>query len=69
MDSWPLDAPAIVQIMKSESWSLIWKDGDDDAADESAQNARGFHTLEFLVFKDGKARTVPSPNKNSLATA
>lgn len=61
MDSWPLDAPAIVQIMKSESWSsLIWKEGDDDAAVESAQNVRGFHTLEFLVFKDGKARTVPA---------
>ena len=61
MDSWPLDAPAIVQIMKSESWSsLIWEEGDDDAAVESAQNVRGFHTLEFLVFKDGKARTVPA---------
>ena len=59
MDSWPLDQDAIVQIMKSAKWSdLEWVDGDDDAKVESAQNVRGFHTLEFLIFKDGKPRTV-----------
>ncbi len=59
MDSWPLDQDAIVQIMKSAQWSsLEWTDGDDDAKVESAQNVRGFHTLEFLIFKDGKPRTV-----------
>ncbi len=59
MDSWPLDQDAIVQIMKSSKWSdLEWADGDDDAKVESAQNVRGFHTLEFLIFKDGKPRTV-----------
>ena len=59
MDSWPLDQDAIVQIMKSAQWSsLEWSDGDDDAKVESAQNVRGFHTLEFLIFKDGKPRTV-----------
>ena len=61
MDSWPLDQDAIVQIMKSQKWTdLEWKPGDDAAKVESAQNVRGFHTLEFLVFKDGKARTVPA---------
>ena len=25
---------------------------------ESAQSLRGFHTLEYLIFKDGKARTI-----------
>lgn len=59
MDSWPLDADAIVNILNSKSWSdLEWNDGDDDAKVESAQNVRGFHTLEFLLFKNGKARTV-----------
>lgn len=59
MDSWPLDQNAIVQIMKSSAWnSLEWSDDDDDEAIEAAQNVRGFHTLEFLLFKDGYPRTV-----------
>lgn len=59
MDSWPLDQTAIVDIMKSQKWnSLVWEDGDDDAKVESAQNVRGFHTLEFLIFKNGQPRTI-----------
>lgn len=59
MDSWPLDQNAIVQILNSQKWGdLEWSEGDDDAKVESAQNVRGFHTLEFLLFKDGKPRTV-----------
>lgn len=59
MDSWPLDQTAIVDIMKSQKWnSLVWADGDDDAKVESAQNVRGFHTLEFLIFKNGQPRTI-----------
>lgn len=61
MDSWPLDQNGIMQIMKSKKWSdLEWVDGDDDAKVESAQNVRGFHTLEFLIFKDGQPRTIPT---------
>lgn len=61
MDSWPLDQDAIVNILKSNSWAeLEWNDGDDDAKVESAQNVRGFHTLEYLLFKDGQPRTVPA---------
>lgn len=57
MDSWPLDQTAIVNILKSNSWaSLEWADGDTDAKVESAQNVRGFHTLEYLLFKDGQPR-------------
>ena len=45
--------------MNSQKWSdLEWADGDDDAKVESAQNVRGFHTLEFLIFKDGNPRTI-----------
>lgn len=51
MDSWPLDQNAIVQILNSQSWSdLEWSEG-DEAAVESAQNVRSFHTLEFLLYK------------------
>ncbi len=59
MDSWPLDQDAIVNHLKSGNFDdLTWSDGDDDDKVEAAQNVRGFHTLEFLLFKDGKARTV-----------
>ena len=59
MDSWPLDQNGIVQIMNSQKWNdLIWGGDDDDAKVEAAQNVRGFHTLEFLIFKDGKPRTI-----------
>ncbi len=57
MDSWPLDQDAIVNHLKSGNFSdLEWGDGDDDDKVEAAQNIRGFHTLEFLLFKDGKPR-------------
>lgn len=59
MDSWPLDQDAIVNILESGNYDdLNWSDGDDDDAIEAAQNVRGFHTLEYLIFKDGEARTV-----------
>lgn len=59
MDSWPLDQNAIVQILNSQNWSdLEWSEGDDEAAIESAQNVHGFHTLEFLLCKNGEPRKV-----------
>ncbi len=59
MDSWPLDQDQIVQILNSQDFNdLNWNEGDTDDKIESAQSLRGFHTLEFLIFKDGKARTV-----------
>ena len=61
MDSWPLDQEGIVQVMKEQKWSSFQWTGDydeDSKAIEAAQSLRGFHTLEYLLFKDGKARTV-----------
>lgn len=59
MDSWPLDQDAIVKILTSGNYDqLNWSDGDDDDAIEAAQSLRGFHTLEFLLFKNGNPRTV-----------
>lgn len=59
MDSWPLDQDAIVNILTSGNYdNLNWNDGDDDDRIEAVQSTRGFHTLEFLLFKDGKPRTV-----------
>lgn len=57
MDSWPLDQDAIVAHLTSGDFSdLNWNEDDDDDRVEAAQNVRGFHTLEFLLFKDGKPR-------------
>ncbi len=78
MDSWPLDAKGITQILKSNTLADLDWDGDfievpeeddeiatmnpDDlkkAQEIAAKQAlRGFHTLEFLIYKNGKARTV-----------
>ena len=59
MDSWPLDQAQIAQILKSGDFSeLTWKEGDSDQDIEDAQSLRGFHTLEFFIFKDGQPRKV-----------
>ncbi len=60
MDSWPLDQNAIVQILNSGDLDqLNWSgDYDEETGIAAAQNVRGFHTLEFLLFKDGEARKV-----------
>lgn len=59
MDSWPLDQVAIVKILTSGNYdALDWAEGDNDQAVEAAQALRGFHTLEFLLFKDGRPRRV-----------
>ncbi len=70
MDSWPLDQDAIENILTSGNFAdLNWTDNDSDDAIEAAQGVRGFHTLEFLLFKDGQPRTVNdeqySANKES----
>lgn len=61
MDSWPLDQDAIVNILNSGNYADLEWNGDYDEDNEdiaAAQNVRGFHTLEYLLFKDGKARTI-----------
>ena len=61
MDSWPLDQAAIVNILYSGDYSQMEWTGDYNEDSENisaAQNVRGFHTLEFLLFKDGEPRKV-----------
>ena len=38
--------------------NMVWGDDDDDDTVEAKQGVRGFHTMEFLIFKNGKARTL-----------
>lgn len=61
MDSWPLDQAAIVNILTSGKFDALQWSGEYDEEDkkiEAAQSVRGFHTLEYLLFKNGKPRTV-----------
>jgi len=61
MDSWPLDQAGIVKILMSEDFTDLNWSGEYDENNETiakAQSLRGFHTLEYLIFKDGEARTV-----------
>lgn len=59
MDSWPLDQDAIVQILNSGKYdNLNWSDNNTDEEIEAVQSVRGFHTLEFLLFKDGNPRKI-----------
>lgn len=50
LDSWPLQKDDIDQILATQDYSDI--DGDS----EEAQGVRGFHTLEYLLFEEGKAK-------------
>lgn len=57
MDSWPLDQVAIVNILNSGNYEqLNWTDDNTDDQIEASQGVRGFHTLEFLLFKNGNPR-------------
>ncbi|MBR1791866.1 MAG: peptidase M75 [Bacteroidaceae bacterium] len=68
MDSWPLDQEAIANILNSGKFDqLTWSDGDSDDDIEAVQSVRGFHTIEFLIFKDGKARTLNDGNSTDFA--
>jgi hypothetical protein len=68
MDSWPLDQDEIVKILNSGNYdNLTWSDGDDDDAIEAKQGVRGFHTLEFLLFKNGNPRTLNDGNSTAAA--
>ena len=61
MDSWPLDVNAIVNLLNSQNWEEMEWSGDFNEDSEeigAAQNVRGYHTLEYLIFKDGQPRTV-----------
>ncbi len=61
MDSWPLDKDQIMQILSSGDFSgLDWTGEYNEESDDiaAAQGIRGFHTLEFLIFKNGEARRI-----------
>jgi len=58
MDSWPLDQTAIGNHIANGDFSDLDVTDDEGLVSEASQNVRGFHTLEFLLFKDGRPRKV-----------
>lgn len=63
MDTWPLDVADIIAILNSGKYAMLDWSGEYDEENESiekAQKRRGFHTLEYFIFKDGQPRTVSS---------
>ena len=69
MDSWPLDQAQIVEILNSGKFdNLTWGDNNSDDEIEAVQSVRGFHTMEFLIFKDGKARTINGGTSTDAAS-
>lgn len=54
LDSWPLDQEDIAGILIDKRYSTV----EQYINAISAESVRGFHTIELLLFKDGKNRTV-----------
>lgn len=52
MDTWPLDEEQITHIIRTGNLNETEVEG------EEGENIRGFHTLEYLLFKDGQPRQV-----------
>lgn len=58
LDSWPLQKDDIDQILATQDFSSL----DDDT--EDAQGVRGYHTLEYLLFNDGKPKVATTVTSN-----
>lgn len=54
MDSWPLDQEDIATIMMNKNLSSVA----DYVGAIGSESVRGFHTIELLLFKDGRNRKV-----------
>jgi predicted lipoprotein len=54
MDSWPLSQENIAGILQNTNLKTV----EQFIGAISSEDVRGFHTLELLLFKDGKNRTV-----------
>lgn len=56
LDSWPLDQNDILDILKDSKLNTVEK----IVGAIKGESVRGFHTIELLLFKDGKDRNVRS---------
>lgn len=61
LDTWPLDKDGIDQMLASLDFEHI------EGNTEEAQNLRGFHTLEYLLFDGGNNKKPENISKNEKA--
>jgi len=54
LDSWPLDQQDILSILKDNSKTTV----EQIRSAIGGEGVRGFHTIELLLFKNGKDRTI-----------
>ncbi len=68
IDSWPLDRTELVNALTDQTLLASLKGSDPAKAvydnNASFQSVLGFHGMEFVLFRDGKNRTVEALQKN-----
>lgn len=67
IDSWPLDRQRLANNLANKDVVADLKEEGAGAIDEVGTSALGFHGIEFILFRDGKNRTVAQ--LNGLETA
>ena len=58
IDSWPLDRQRLANNLSNSKVVADLDEEGADAIDEVGASALGFHGIEFILFRDGAARTV-----------
>ncbi len=68
IDSWPLDASRLaINLSNKAAVEKLAEEG-MDAIDLIGESALGFHGIEFILFRDGKNRTLASLKAEETAT-
>jgi len=72
IDTWPLDVDALALSLSNAAQVAMLDDGDDGIAYAGAklgQELLGFHGIEFILFRDGKNRTLAALQSNETDEA
>ena len=72
IDTWPLDVDALALSLSNSAQVAMLDDGDDGiayAGTKLGQELLGFHGIEFILFRDGKNRTLSALQANETDEA
>jgi uncharacterized iron-regulated protein len=71
IDTWPLDEPAFVNTIHNDNFigSMSGDDGDVWVAEHLGNSLLGFHGIEYILFADGKPKSVSSITDGELIYA
>jgi predicted lipoprotein len=72
IDTWPLDLDALAVSLSNSAQVAMLDNGDDGisyAGAKLGQELLGFHGIEFIIFRDGKNRTLASLKANETDEA